>query len=281
MSALPQPGSFVTAPAAAADRDVTLAWSADTVGQGWGINPEWGGLRLYETMRQVEPDIFIHLGDTIYADQPVLAEVKLDDGTVWKNVVTEAKSKAAETLDEFRGAYQYNLMDEHMRRFNSDVGQVVLWDDHEVRDNWYPTRDLTKDHEVHNGEEHGAARRRARDRRSSNTTPSRRTPTTASGSIERSASAPPSRSSRSTCAATAAPNSENRQATLAPDSALAGPAQLEWLKTRLAASQATWKVIASDLPIGVVVPDGRSTSRHSPTAKMPERADASWRWRTC
>ena len=52
-------------------------------------------------------------------------------------------------------------------------------------------------------------------------------------------------------------NSENRQATLAPDSALAGPAQLEWLKTSLAASQATWKVIASDLPIGVVVPDGQ------------------------
>ena len=32
-----------------------------------------------------------------------------------------------------------------MRRFNSEVGQVVLWDDHEVHDNWYPTRDLTKD----------------------------------------------------------------------------------------------------------------------------------------
>ena len=101
---------------------MTLVWSADTVGQGWGINPEWGGLRLYDSMRQAEPDIFIHLGDTIYADQPVLSEVKLDDGKVWKNLVTEAKSKAAETLDEFRGAYQYNLMDEHMRRFNSEVG---------------------------------------------------------------------------------------------------------------------------------------------------------------
>ena len=44
-------GSFVTAPTAAAPRDVTIAWSADTVGQGWGINPDWGGLRLYETMR--------------------------------------------------------------------------------------------------------------------------------------------------------------------------------------------------------------------------------------
>ncbi|MEK6629332.1 MAG: PhoD-like phosphatase N-terminal domain-containing protein, partial [Acidobacteriota bacterium] len=40
------------APPALGNRDVTLAWSADTCGQGWGINPEWGGLRLYETMRQ-------------------------------------------------------------------------------------------------------------------------------------------------------------------------------------------------------------------------------------
>ena len=56
-----------------------------------------------------QPDVFINSGDTIYADQPVVAEVKLDDGTIWKNLVTEAKSKAAETVDDFRGAYKYNL----------------------------------------------------------------------------------------------------------------------------------------------------------------------------
>jgi alkaline phosphatase D len=51
------------------------------------------------------------------------------------------------------------------------------------------------------------------------------------------------------------PNTVNRQAALTDESALAGPTQLDWLKMRLAASRATWKVIASDLPIGVVVPD--------------------------
>ncbi|WP_240338670.1 alkaline phosphatase D family protein, partial [Pseudomonas aeruginosa] len=40
------------------------------------------------------------------------------------------------------------------------------------------------------------------------------------------------------------PNSENRQATLDPSSALFGSAQLASLKTALAASRATWKVIA-------------------------------------
>src|SRR5207342_3930481 len=85
----PAVGSLLTPPAAtsqAPGRDVTIAFSADTVGQGWGINPAWGGMRLYETMRRAQPDVFINLGDTIYADQPVEAEVTLDDGSIWKNI---------------------------------------------------------------------------------------------------------------------------------------------------------------------------------------------------
>ena len=140
----PLTGSFVTPPSDAS-RDLTIAWSADTVGQGWGINPAWGGLRLYDAMRRAQPDVFVHCGDTIYADGPLESEVKLDDGTVWTNTVTEAKSHVAESLADFRGCHQYNLLDEHMRRFNAEVAQMPLWDDHEVRDNWYPTRDLSKD----------------------------------------------------------------------------------------------------------------------------------------
>jgi alkaline phosphatase D len=56
------------------------------VGQGWGINTELGGMRLYEAMRKVDADVFIHAGDTIYADAPLASEVKLDDGRVWKNM---------------------------------------------------------------------------------------------------------------------------------------------------------------------------------------------------
>src|SRR4029078_3100249 len=37
-----------------------------------------------------------------------------------------------------------------------------------------------------------------------------------------------------------------------------GPAQLRWLKRRLITSNAKWKVIASDMPIGVVVKDGNT-----------------------
>src|SRR5687767_10107918 len=54
---MPATGTFLSAPRAA--RDVSFAWSADTAGQGWGINLEWGGMRMYETIRRARPDFFI------------------------------------------------------------------------------------------------------------------------------------------------------------------------------------------------------------------------------
>jgi len=248
----PVAGSFTTAPSDGA-RDVTIAWSADTVGQGWGINPDWGGLKLYDTMRAVRPDVFVHCGDTIYADGPLTAEVKLDDGSLWKNVVTEAKSHPAETLADFRGNHQYNLTDERMRRFNAEVAQMPLWDDHEVRDNWYPTRDLAKDDRYHLKSMailSERARRAFLEHHPIAIDPDNQ------DRIHRTVSLGPGveifaldmRSFRG-------PNSENRQPVLNEDSAILGANQLAWLKARLAASPATWKVIAADLPIGVVVPD--------------------------
>ena len=136
----PVVGSFVTAPEERAD--VLLAWSGDMVGQGWGINLEWGGMKIYEAMRRLQPDVFIHCGDQIYADMPIPAEIHLVDGALWKNVTTEAKSKVAETLAEFRGNFAYNLLDAHVRRFNAEVASFVEWDDHEIHNNWYPQQIL-------------------------------------------------------------------------------------------------------------------------------------------
>src|SRR6185503_4311702 len=54
-----------------------VAWTGDTCGQGFGRNPEWGGLRGYAALREVEPAFLIHSGDLIYADNPILAEQQL------------------------------------------------------------------------------------------------------------------------------------------------------------------------------------------------------------
>jgi alkaline phosphatase D len=40
------------------------------------------------------------------------------------------------------------------------------------------------------------------------------------------------------------------------DGGVFGRRQLEWLKGELSRSTATWKVIAADLPVGLIVPDG-------------------------
>jgi len=52
----PVTGSFLTPPASR--RNVRFVWSADTAGQGWGINPDFGGMRIYEAMRRVRPGLY-------------------------------------------------------------------------------------------------------------------------------------------------------------------------------------------------------------------------------
>jgi alkaline phosphatase D len=96
-------GRFRTAPSSR--RSVRFVWSGDTAGQGWGINPDDGGMRTYATMANHDPDFFIHSGDTVYSDGPIKAETEITGGGVWKNIVAEGVEKVAETLDEFRGRW--------------------------------------------------------------------------------------------------------------------------------------------------------------------------------
>ena len=102
-------------------------------------------MKIYETMRRRSPLFFIHSGDNIYADGPIASSVTAEGGQVWNNIVTPQVAKVAETLDEFRGRYRYNLLDENVRRFNSEVPQIWQWDDHEVTNNWSDSKDLSAD----------------------------------------------------------------------------------------------------------------------------------------
>jgi alkaline phosphatase D len=252
----PVAGSFLTIPND--KRDVNFVWGGDVCGQGWGINPEFGGMKIYESMRRsnsgAQPDFFIHSGDTIYADGVISAEVKLDDGSIWKNLTTPEKSKVAETLDEFRGNHRYNLMDENLRRFNSEVPTLAQWDDHEVRNNWYPGQRLDDDarYTVKSVDLLSARAKRA----FLDYMPIRFDPADPER-IYRALNYGPlldvimldERSYRGA-------NSPNRQTTASGETAFMGTAQVAWVKQRLLQSRATWKVIASDMPIGVVVKDG-------------------------
>src|ERR1700740_280880 len=50
-------GRFRTAPADR--RDVSFVWGGDVAGQGWGINPDDGGMGSFATMRKHRPDFLI------------------------------------------------------------------------------------------------------------------------------------------------------------------------------------------------------------------------------
>ena len=51
------------------------------------------------------------------------------------------------------------------------------------------------------------------------------------------------------------PNTDNAQKEPGPETVFLGREQLDWLKRELMASRATWKVIAADMPLGLIVYD--------------------------
>jgi len=246
-------GSFKTAPVEAAD--LRFAWSGDTAGQGWGIDAARGGMRTYESLRKFQPDFFIHSGDMVYADGILEPEVKLDDGTVWKNVVTPEKSKVAETLNAFRGAYRYNLLDAHLRRFYAEVPLLVQWDDHEVTNNWFPNESLADDTRY---TEKSLAVLSARARQAFlEYNPIAARPEDPDRIYRAFRYGPDLEVFLIDLRSYRGDNTPNTQTEESPDTTILGRAQWDWLAESLTASTATWKVIASDMPIGLVVGDGK------------------------
>jgi alkaline phosphatase D len=245
----PVTGHFRTVPDRR--RDVSFLWSGDLGGQGFGINPDIGGYRIFAEMAKLDPDFYLCNGDNIYADDPIDPTMTLPDGSVWRNRTTIEKSKVAETLDEYRGNYKYNLLDHNLRAFYADVAQVQQWDDHETHNNWYPGELL--DDPLYKEKRVDVLKYRARqawheympiepryDRE---------------GRIYRvlhhgellDVFVLDMRWYRDA-------NSADKQTF--NDGGILGYQQAAWLKRELADSRATWKVISNDMPLGEVVPDG-------------------------
>jgi alkaline phosphatase D len=249
----PVVGRFRTAPADR--RSVSFVWSGDTAGQGWGIDQSRGGMLTYATMQKNRPDFFIHSGDTIYADGPLAPEVKLPDGSVWKNLMTEEKSKAAETLNEFRGNYKYNLLDRNLLAFNAEVPMFAQWDDHEVTNNWWPGEALTRaEHQRLKYVAPNALLLAARSARAFHEyIPIRPAPAEPGRVYRKIAYGPHLDVFMLDMRSYRAPNGQGMEERFGPASRILGSRQVAWLKRELAASRATWKVIAADQPIGLVV----------------------------
>ena len=237
--------------------DIRFVWGGDTAGQGWGINESFGGMKIYEAMRQVQPQFFIQSGDNVYSDGPIPESKLAENGQIWTNVVTPEVSKVAETLDEFRGRYKYNLLDENVRRFNAEVPQIWQWDDHEVVNNWSDSKDLSADPRY---TEKNVPTLIARATKAFlEYAPLRPHDAEESERIYRKISygklldvfVLDMRSYRG-------PNTANLQSEENAETAFLGAEQMAWLQEELKNSKATWKVISADMPIGLNIGDGNN-----------------------
>ncbi|MEU7529120.1 alkaline phosphatase D family protein [Saccharothrix sp. NPDC042600] len=240
-------GAFRTAPLG--DDGVRFVWSGDVAGQGWGSNPDLGGMPIFAAMAARRPDFFINSGDTVYADNPLKESVTLPDGRIWRNVVTPEKLKVAETLDEYRGQFAYNLLDPKYREFAARVPMFVQWDDHEVVNNWYPGEILTLPQYTEKRVDVLAARAFRAFHEWQPIDPRQ----AVDGRVYRKFSfgrhvdvfVLDMRSYKD-------PNTSPKTGA----GHVLGEQQARWLVRELDRSRATWKVIAADLPIGLTVPDG-------------------------
>ena len=205
----------------------------------------------------------------------------MPNGEVWKNIVTEEKAKPAETLAEFRGNYKYNLLDKNRARLqcrSPDVRAVGRSRGHQqlvagraADARRAPAQEICREERPAAG---GA--RQPRLSRVHADAPNPAEP----GRVYRKISYGPlldvfmldMRSYRG-------PNGEDWKRHMGRTPISSGPAQVAWLKRELMNSQATWKVIAADMPIGLIVvydTDRKWGSRRSPRATA-RRAAASLR----
>ena len=226
-----------------------FAWTGDTCGQGFGRNPEWGGLRGYAAIRKAEPAFLLHSGDLIYADNPIVAELTLADGRVWRNLTNERVGRVAQELDDFRARFAYTYEDEHVRALAAEVPILAAWDDHETHNNWWPGQQLEDDRYLEKDATTLAAR----------ALKAVREWTPISGpTIQRVIHYGPLldvivvdlRAFRT-------PNDPNRGET----GAMMGATQARWLVNALAGSKARWKIVACDQPLALVIGDGPGDQR--------------------
>ncbi|MEC4888622.1 MAG: alkaline phosphatase D family protein [Nitrospira sp.] len=117
-------GELTTLPDEQTSMPVTFAWSGDLGGQQRcriGVD----GYPIFDQMRRQGLDFFLFLGDTIYSDD-VCPSPPNEPGADFK----------ATTLADYRLRHRYQRGAMALRRFLETIPVYVTWDDHEVKNNF-------------------------------------------------------------------------------------------------------------------------------------------------
>ncbi|MFO0701628.1 MAG: alkaline phosphatase D family protein [Nitrospira sp.] len=117
-------GEFITLPDERTSAAVTFAWSGD-LGSGGRCRRGADGYPIFDVLHRYHPDVFLFLGDTIYGDH-VCPSPPNEPGADFK----------ATTLEAYRLRHRYQRGADALRRFLVDTPVYVVWDDHEVRNNF-------------------------------------------------------------------------------------------------------------------------------------------------
>ncbi len=214
-------GDFITLPESNTSAAVTFAWSGDLGGQG-RCRQGVGGYPIFDVIDRRKIDFFLFLGDTIYADN-LCPSPPNEPGADFK----------ATTLETYRLRHRYQRGAEALQRFLRTVPVYAIWDDHEVRDNFSGPFDP-----------YMPAGRQAFREYWPIDSPEKE-PNRLYRSVRYGADLElfilDTRQYRS--------RNEDQDG---PDKTMLGSTQLQWLLDGLRTSTATWKVIATSVPLSIV-----------------------------
>jgi alkaline phosphatase D len=272
-------GTFRTAPSrnmVSNSSDISFVWSADLGGQNYCRNANDGGYSIFKSMQSLNPDFFIANGDMIYADGacpaqgPTFLNTTNNQTITWTNIAGDFKSIADPSVDwnnttEVRSIFlehwKYNRNDTYFKEFLSNVSMYSQWDDHEIINDFgfkWPYWNLfSVDREgypniVSEGRNAFLYYSPLDSSDSSNYTandPEKRIHRSFNWGKDLDLFIIDARSYRSQNHIADTPDNNKT---------MLGQEQLQWLKQELSNSNATWKVISSDVPISI--PTGSNTS---------------------
>ena len=248
-------------------RSISFVWSGDTAGQGWGIDTSRGGMRTYRTMLHNRPDFFVHCGDSIYAD--CTCRHNKSCRTARPGEISSPRKRARSQRASTTIAATTNT-----------TCLTRICGISTPRSPFLLSGTITKSWRTGGRAKHSnvaAMTRKAHcfsprvdAARFMNSCRCGSAHQNRAASIEKSPTVRCSTCFCLICAVTAAPtNAPTSQ--YGPDAYLLGPVQLAWLKRELKRSTATWKVIASDTPLGTIA--GHARDALAPLGRGIEIAD--------
>lgn len=233
-----QEGRFHTAPAASQSSAVNLAWGGDLAGQNTCRDAN-EGFPIFNAINRMPLNFFIGLGDMIYADG--ICETTGRYG----NTQVAGDFTQAFDMTSYWAHWKYNRADSGYRKLLSNLPYYAIWDDHEVANDFGPLHDTRNAAPYTTGEhlmplglnaylDYNAVAENAE-------TPKRLYRNVRWGKhLEM----------------FILDTRQYRDANFAADDTsrpktMLGREQLVWLKEKLQASDATWKVIVSSVPMAI------------------------------